>query len=150
MKINVKTLTGMTIELEVEPNNTINYIKFRIESKEEILSDQQNLIFGREQLEDEKTLSDYGIIDQDTIQLVRGEILIYVKTLDGKTITLGVELEDSVENIQNDIEDIEGIPCNQQKLIFSGKFLKNKKQTLADCHITKESTLVVLCGVGRY
>ncbi|XP_047093329.1 polyubiquitin-like [Lolium rigidum] len=138
MKIFVKTLAGKTMSVMVDPSDTINVVKAKIQ-------DQERLLFGGKELDDRCTLADYGIQDESSLDLdlrrpKRRKMQIFVKGLTGKTRTLRVEELDTVESVKAMIQEVEGVPVSEQRLLFGGGQMEDGR-TLKDYGIAKESTI---------
>ena len=164
MELFVQTLTGKCITVKAVPSATVEDLKGQIHAAEGIPPDRQRIIFAGKQLEDGRTLGQYNLQPGSTLHLVlrlaeasrlgkprlrswakerstAGEGMpISVRTLTGKTVTITVEGEDTVEELKAKIQDKEGIPPDQQRLIFGGLQVEDGR-TLDDYGIEHESCL---------
>ena len=132
-----------TISLNMETSDTILKMKEEIQRMEGIPVDEQRLMYGVTQLEDDKTVTDYNIQTKSNIRLhvqLSRSMQINVKTLTNTTITLGVVSSDTIQTVKFKIQSKEGIPPEKQRIFLDGKALEDDR-TLWHYNIEEKSTL---------
>ena len=143
MRIHVKTRSGRMITLEVMQEDTVEKVKKEILEKVRIPVECQCLFYAGKELRDYRTLKEYSIPRESTLILTQkllDGVLIFVKMLTGKMITLNVKLESSVKSVKVDIQARRGIPPYKQRLTFGVHELK-EDHMLWKYNIQKDSTL---------
>jgi ubiquitin C len=145
MIIYVKTFSGTEapLALNVTSAHTILEVKEMVAIRHQIQAQYQHFLYGGKSLENNRTIGDYNIQAESALRMVNrlpGGMQLYIKTLTGKTTALIVESSDTVATLKRKILDREGIPLEQQRLIFSGKQLDDN-YTLADYDIKEDSAV---------
>ncbi|PIA34371.1 hypothetical protein AQUCO_03800168v1 [Aquilegia coerulea] len=147
MQVNVSLEQAKTtINLQVKSWYSVENVKTIIQSMEGISTKKQKLYLTGVKLENQTSLADLNIAEGDTLDLTCG-MLIFVKTIQG-TWTLEVDSSDLIEDVKQMIEEKQGIPTPQQRLIYDGTQLEDFR-TLADYEMNDEASLdfmLCLCG----
>lgn len=137
------------INIDLEIDYTIKDIKSKINDELKINNVNYHLCFSGKVLDDSLNLLDYDIESHSIINVIFNmngggtdgpTKQIFIKTLQGKTLTLDVSDTDSIASIKNKIFEKEGIPVEQQRLVFNGKQLEDN-QTIADYNIEENSNI---------
>ncbi len=136
-----------TLSLKVDPSDSIWHVKRLIEEKETIPCQQQRLTFAKQQLQDRQSLFHYNIQTGSTLQLVLPGLVVFVAVQSRKTpLTLNVHPSDTIEYFKQLIYDSEGIPHDQQILVFGGKTLQDGG-TLGNYNIRDHSCVYLFKGI---
>lgn len=156
----IKHISGKVLTIPVESSNTIYEIKEKIQEAEKTyLIDQQRIIYRGAVLENNKTLEEYDCPYESTLHLIMSlqkyipqeinyskklqrepQKVLFVKTLTDKTVTIAVDLSDTILEVKKKVHDIECVPIDQQRMLFAGRELENDK-TIEELRICYESTL---------
>ena len=148
-RIHVKTQNGKMFTLEVVPQDTIEDVKKKMFEEKRIAVECTHLVYAGKKLEDQRTLGDYNIRREAILHLIPthctrrdGVMPIRLQTLTGKTITLDVTPEDTINDVKKEVYWKEGITVELQSLSYAGEKLNDRK-TLKGYNITRSSVLNV-------
>jgi hypothetical protein len=141
MHINVRTLAGTVVRLEVQALDTVANVKQLMQLKEGTPLQQLRLLnFHGKTLDDDRTMFDCNVEENSTISI--GKIEIFLKTVIGRTISLVVVQNlDKVEDVKKMVEFRDGIPWEKQRIHAHGRELENGKY-LSDYGIMGEQSML--------
>ncbi|XP_067910935.1 polyubiquitin-like [Heterodontus francisci] len=149
MRLQVKFMTGEIIELVIDPSIQVSALKMLIFEKSKVPYFQQRLMVqngSSVELKDDKRLSDYNVSPSDAVLLlVKNEqcMQIFLQNDKGKTSTYDVLPSESVQAFRARVQRQEGVPANQQRLMYEGKQLEDGR-LLSDYNIQPQGTIFLL------
>jgi ubiquitin C len=158
----LETITGKTITFNIGQTETIKALKSKLQDQQDIPIALQHLIYDGKEIENDRTLAYYNIQSQARLYLVlrlsptghvrkegyppqksqnEGDIIkIIIRTLTGKTFWFNMNRNETIGALMSKIEDQEGIPIVQQRLIYKAEQLENYR-TLAFYDIQHQTTV---------
>ncbi|KAL6192024.1 hypothetical protein ACLB2K_038411 [Fragaria x ananassa] len=140
MSVFVKTPSGKIVQFEVKVLYTIRDVKQIVESFIGCSVVECSMVYEGNELQDLKTLAFYNIEENSTLAVKPYWIQIFIKTWNGKTITLDVTRSNTVREVKEKIFGKVRVPVIHQSIVFAGKCLQDKR-SLSSYNIHKQSTL---------
>ncbi|CAI2191294.1 17353_t:CDS:2, partial [Funneliformis geosporum] len=139
MTLFVVLLSGKKINLKVFGDDTVENVKQKIQELEGIPLNQQRLVYiSNEELRNEKKLEEYDFQNEGTMFLC---MTLFVVVLSGKTITLRVSGNDTVKSVKQKIQEREGIPVNEQRLVYQSHELRENHKKLPEYNVQNDGTM---------
>jgi len=136
--VKVKTTKGTTLELDIDTSDQVESLKLKIHTKEaDLVPSNQRVFYEGKELKDGHALEEYDIKEDAILDM---KFQIFVKTLQGRSLVLTVKADDTVETIKEMIKEKEGMPLEQQRLIYGGKELR-ESMTVADYSMMEGSSV---------
>ena len=158
LQLSVRIQGGRIIRLQKLANQTVQAVKREILQRERIPVDEQQLFFAGTELENDKKLSACGVQDDGVLDLLTDTpsltgppvgMMLFVKTLTGRTVVLSPKPGDTVLDLKSQIQDKEGIPPTQQCLVAAGRQLANEL-TISTAGIQNQSVLHLVFRVPSH
>lgn len=155
IRLSIKFTSGAPLSLTASLSNIVNVVRRRILDQLDLASSstKESLLYNGTQLNNASELSEYDLQDGAVLFLPVhrkvSDIQIFVKKIDGKTMTLNVQQMDYVMYVKRKIIDKTGIPTKYQRLICDGKQLEDHR-TLLSYNVEKESTFHLLLRLRWY
>ena len=148
-RIWISTLGGQSVGIVVGDNDTVRFVKQRVFESTGVPAYQQHLVYGAE-LEDCKTLGDYGVLPGAKVSMAVDDtdwpsftFQSFVKLPCGKTLTIQLTTDDTIEYIKAWIASESGIPKHEQRLV-SGLYQLEEGRRLSDYNIRDTANMTVL------
>lgn len=140
LEILVDVMSQEPFILKVDHSDTISNLKKKIEKVKGFSADEQRVVFQGKKLEDDRTVSDYNIQNNSTLNVVLPILGVTVLTEAGRRATLRVKPIDSILELKRKVQGITRVPPYKQSLSFAGVELENAR-TISDYNMRNKSAI---------